>query len=348
MRRVIKAVEVTEVNDILGRKYISVLGRESDELISVTYKLTSRYMIPHEKLMLATVSPEDDILVEINESNDPIDLVVGEYVGNLFDAQDRPPLCKCGSFMTSDGLDIYCSNRDCGLTVLARLQRLADCRFFAAEQWQFSFNGTDNYYDELNEKPFALILNNKVWNRQGWDIERILLDSGTSHVTLATFLVQNIFRDFLDSTQSWIGGGDAEYKSLNKFYQMMDQIVYHRDYSSVLQNVFIKHLLWSFSIPGLTEDTIEKMVIAEESFGLLDEVLLPYANYLSNSRALQDDLGVDRQTADWICREFYLRRHEFFDIFTAYSTSTDMVQLFNNLNQSKHNLEETFSLICTG
>jgi hypothetical protein len=348
MRRTVTAVDVTEANDISGRKYINVIGMEKDELIAVTYNLTSRYMIPHEKLMLATVSPEDQVMVEINESNDPIDLIIGEYVGNLFDAQHRQPLCKCGATLSSDGLDIYCPNRECGLTILARLQRLADCKFFAVEKWHFSFDGMTNYSSEMNEQPFSIVLGNRIWNRQGWNLERILLDSGTSHVTLATFLVQDLFRSFLDSNGSWIDGNDAEIRSLNKFYQMMDQIVYYRDYSSAIQNVFIKHLMWSFSIPGLTEATIDKMIVAEESFGLLDEVLLPYANYLTNPMALQDDLGVDRQTADWICREFYIRRHEFFDIFTAYSTSTDMIQLFNNLNRSKRNLEETFSLICTG
>lgn len=344
MRRVVTAIEVIEENDISGQKYIQVVGRESDELVAVNYHLTSRYMIPYEKLMLTTVSPEDQIMVEINEFLNPTDLVIGEYIGNMFDAQDRLPLCRCGTLITTDGNDIFCPNRKCGLTILSRLKRLASCRFFSAEKWNFSMGGLVHDSSEFVEKPFSIILDSKLWSWTNWPIERVLFDPNGPHISMATFLVMSQFQSFIDATGSSIDPFDPAYKSLSKFYEVMDRVVFGRDYESDIQNNFIKQLLWSFSIPGLSEDIINKMVIAETSFGLIDEVLLPYANYLTNSRALQDDLGVERITADWICREVFMRRHEFFDIFTAYSLSSDIVEIFNNLNNSFRNTSEIFRL----
>lgn len=348
MTRIVIAREVIETNDISGRKHVDVVARADDEIVEAHYQLTPRYMIPYEKLMLATVSPEDEIFVEINSTGDPFDFIKGEYVGNHFDAHNRDPLCKCGSVLTSDGIDLYCPNRECGLTILARLNRLASCRFFNNAQWSFSFDAMSIDSGEFKEQPFAIILNAKTWNRKGWDIERIILDSSIQHVSLATFLVQDQFRAFIDANGSYLDGYDPESKSLHKFYEMMDQIIYKRDYDSIIQHNFIKNLLWSFSIPGLNEDIINQLIVAEHSMGLIDEVLLPYASYLSDSRAMQDDLGVDRLTADWISREFFIRRHEFFDIFTAYSLTTDIVQIFNNLNQAKRNLDEVFKLNIPG
>lgn len=347
MSRIITAREVNEVNDISGRKYISVVGMENDEIVPITYHLTSRYMIPYEKLIMATVSPDDQIVVDEAIVFDHSNLTEGEYISNLFNGQERDPLCGCGSILTSDGSDIWCSNRECGLTVLARLERLASCRFFEYNHWATPFGSGAMFSGDCLERPFELIVNPKTWNRPSWSMNRIMLDKTIDRVSLATFLVQTLFQAFIDSSGLRVQGYNAEYKTLSRFFEMMDQIVFRRDYTSNIQNLFIKRFMWSLSIPGLSEDIIEKMVIAETGFGMIDEVFLPYVNYLSNSASLQEDLGVDRVVADWIVREFYLRRHEFFDIFSAYSTSKDLIDIFNNMNRSKRNIDEIFSALKT-
>lgn len=345
MSRVVTAREIVEKNDILGRKHISVIGMEEDEIIPITYHLTPRYMIPYEKLLLATVGEDDKVIVDESNIFDYNNLTDGEYVGNMFNAQERDPLCSCGNRLTSDGLDIWCNNRECGLTILARLERLAACQFFEANSWVFPLGNGAILSGDCLERPFELILNPNTWNRPTWPMQRIMLDKNTDRVSLATFLVQNLFQAFIDSSGLRIHGYSAEYKTLGRFFEMMDQIVFRRDYDSNIQNLFIKRFLWSLSIPGLTEDIIEKMVVAEAGFGMIDEVFLPYVSYLTNSAYLQEDLGVERIVADWIVREFYLRRHEFFDIFSAYSTSKDLIDIFNNMNIAKRNLDEVFSIL---
>lgn len=354
MHRIVTALEVNQVNDLWGRKQIEVITQEHDEIIPTTFYLTSRYMIPSEKLALATVAPGDQIEVLFHDTFPVDEVLVGEYVSNHFDPTGRIARCECGRPMVVDEADLYCTNHDCVLTRAARLRQLASSCFFPANAWSFSSDGMFKTNGGFLEYPFLLIREPKFWTRfmrtnHLFHVSESLIDTILKHknapyITTATFLVQDQFRELIDAVGPAFPHHSAEYKTLSQFYNIMDQIVYRRDYSAILQNDFLVTFLLSLGVAGVTQEVAQKMVVAEATLGMIDEVMLPYANYLTNSMALQDDLGLMRDHADWIVRDVFVRRHEFFDIFSHYSTSKDVIDIFNRLNQSKRNYDELFKI----
>lgn len=340
MRTIITVKDVLESHDCAGRKLIQVTSMAEDEIVPARYNLAPGYMTPIEKLILSTVSPMDQVIVEASYSSF-MDTVVGEYVGNLFDAGERTAVCKCGTPLDCDGYHIYCRNQECPLTMTARIMRLSYTVFFEPHKMQQTFcghpyldkmslvsSGSDIYY----ERPFEAISNPRFWGESIKSLETILLSKPDLHISMATFLTQPLFQEFIENIGTTIPTNSSVFQGLSLFFGMMDQIVFRRDYESNIQNLCLRGFLHGLGIESLTDEIITLLILAEQSLGQLDEVMLPYVYYLSDARALRQELGIIDFVADNIAREFYYRRHEFYDIFLSYSDPQNISEIFHKLD----------------
>lgn len=327
--------DVIEQNDCAGKKYFYVTSMEGDETVQSRFRLTHAYMIPHEKLILASVAPQDKVLV-VNEFY-PCDLLIaGTYVHNLSDVSNRDPLCRCGTPMVSDGFDIYCPNDQCPLTLTTRFERLGMQTFSEMETLKYNeetgfIEESATYTDLMNYiQPFAFITNGLFWGYPGGSLEHILLTRSFGNLSLATFLVEPLLRDFIEQFPPPNANSDT-FKGANIFYRDMDELIQRRDLDSVRQNVLLRSFLSALGIESLSDDHIRLMVQYEHDIqGMLEPFLL-YAYLLTHPGELMTATGMHRLEAATIMEEVRRRRYELFDIFYHYTNNNaDVVEAFKN------------------
>jgi len=307
---------------------------EEDELVASRFRLTNGYMLPHEKLMLGTVSPMDDVIVVVDEHlSNP--MVLGEYVDNLSDISNREPICRCGSPLVSDGFDIYCPNDQCGLTLLSRLERLGKTPFFQVNPRELQFTDEEHLVfsaDPNYAHPFSIILQPRLWGEAVGTLEHVLLHKKPCSISLATFLVEPLFRSFIDCvSSSFVNYENLHFTTIANFYGHMDELTQRRNYESPIQNRLIREFIWSLGIESLQMDVIERLVVYEKSTGWMEDVMVPYAYLLSHPRELHKELGVHPLEARAIGMEFRRRKYEFADIFVHYSTPEAMADVFKDV-----------------
>ncbi len=333
-RHKITVRDVFERHDCSGKKTVDITALEEDEIVSSRFRLTKAYMFSHDKLMLGTVSPMDEAEVVIDEfPSSPI--VVGEYIGNYSDVNTRHPICRCGEPLISDGFDIYCTNDQCGLTLHSKLERLGSTEFFS-----FQLSGLHGYDkdtviitdDPGFTHPFNLLLKPQLWGEGIGSLEAALLKKKPCNISLATFLVEPLFADFIDCInplQPWLD--KTMFQNISHFFGSMDEIIARRDYSNARQNKLIKEFIWSLGIEALKEDVINTMVTYEQSLGWMEDVMVPYAYMLSHPKEMVKELGLHPLEATSITAEFKRRKYEFIDIFSHYSSVGAMGEVFSDI-----------------
>lgn len=328
--------DVTEQHTCAGRKSILITAqKEYDENITTQFLLTRLPMHPTEKLRLATVDIHDTVLTESTFPSLHNPLVEGDYfrIENL--TQERTAQCRCGSLLVSDGIDIFCKNPDCPLTVSARLRNLAERPFFQEE-----FLSTYLSPYELSEfqgivsrdRPFSLITNSRFWGAPGIDVSYLLQGNGGlkhGYVSLATFLVEPLMQHFLDTIPyERLGEVQYFYEPIQMFYGFMSEMIHHRDYSSPVQNHLLYQFLLGLGIEALRPDVATKMIRFEINTGGGVGVMYPYAWLLTHPNDMSRELGVHPLEAVAITSEVLARHREFSDIFTHYGTQPEIFDLF--------------------
>lgn len=326
--------EVMEFNNCAGKKLIDVTDRKQSELVPSRFRLTSAYMFPHEKLMLSTVGPTDEVVIKLNPYT-PNVLILGEYVGNLSDIGSRSPICRCGTLTVSDGFDIYCPNDDCGLTLLSRIERLAGVNFFPPE----SFITENDKLEFLQihdlpyiQTPFAPLLYPKFWiEKRGMTLDYILIKERPCHVSMATFLIEPLFQEFIDNVCPRPAQGYNFLTAAGAVFRHLEEITNRRNYTSVVQNTIIENFIYALGIEALQPDVIRRMVNYEIKLGLTHEVFLSYMYLLTHPRELMTELGVNRFEANAIYTEVFRRKFELFDIFAHYTSTDTAIDAFRSM-----------------
>lgn len=317
--------QIMEWHDCTGKKFIDVTTMGPDELICSRFRLTSVFMLPQEKLRLSCIAPMDEVGVVVSDYT-PHPLVVGEVVTTFMNVDDRVAVCRCGASLISDGNDIFCPNKDCGLTLFARLQRLASTTFLSYYDHNEEYGG---FFSEepASTNPFSIILQPKMWGEAIHPVEEMLLYHKHGHVSLATFLIAPLFTSFLDSIQSPLSYNDVALQGVGDFFGRMEELIQRRDYSLPWQDRLLKSFIWSLGIESLNEDVIDRMILFEKNMGLLAEVMVSYRHLLANPNELIRELRVHPLEAHAINREFHNRRYEFEDIFKHYTRVDDFTNI---------------------
>ena len=343
MDKIIEVDEVIEKNGCDGKKlfYITAL-EEKDELIHSKFRLTRAYMPAEHKLLLARVSPMDRVKVVSDHRHGEL-TVIGEYVDNYSDINNRESVCRCQTKLISDGFDIYCPNEECGLTIAARLERLANTAFAEPDVLRLNeVTGDLGYTVALGEvptfyRPFSIIQQGLFWGWPGGSLEHILLTKMIRiPSTISTFLVEPLFMILLEELHNRITDAGSYfpedlYGPIYQFYRDMDEFVNRRQIDSDRQNMLIRSFLWSLGIEKLKPEYISALVNYEIEYernvGDVSDPILPYAYILTHPDELARELNLHRLEARAIVREIYLRRWEMRDIFWHYAQNKDDVEL---------------------
>lgn len=331
--------DVVEQNDCSGKKHIFVTSMEHDEVLRSHFRLTHSYMFPRDKLLLATVAPMDEVVVVVEGYLDS-PIVLGEYIDNLSDTEKRPPQCRCGMLLVSDGFEIMCLNKDCALTLASQFSRLANTPFFFPEQ-----SITPEWYNvhfgenPLSTQPFLPIIQPKFWGQNDGTLEGMLLREAAAGklsrgISIANFLTETLFRDFLETRYPFATAEayehSYEFENLFRFFGDMDELIERRDYSSPRQNHLITHFIWALGIESLSADVISKMLTYETSLGDTNGPMFPYAYLLSHPGYMVSELGLHPLEAREISRQACRKRFELFDIFSHYSSISLMRDVFSH------------------
>lgn len=330
--------DVIERNDCAGRKTIEVTAMEEDETISSRFRLTHAYMLPREKLALASVAPMDFVSVAVdNYGHDP--LLLGEYVANKTDIQNRDPICLCNTQMVSDGFDVYCPNTSCFLTLEARLNRLGNIVFFSPDAMDFnenlhlfthqeiSFTDSMNFY-----KPFFPITQGRFWGEPGGSLAHALRNTKCTDVSIATFLIEPYFHNLVSVIGPHFFKSGIPYANIMRFYGEMDEFVNRRDYDSERQNRLYCCLIQSLGIESLTLDHIHDLLIYERLNNQHVEPLLATAWALTHPEEMVREMGLHPLEASAIRLEVKRRKDELYLIFQHYvPMNNDVDIIFNKM-----------------
>jgi hypothetical protein len=339
MNNQITVRDVIEYNDCAGKKYISVTSMEEDEIVPSRFLLSRKWMPADHKLGLSAVAPLDVVTVNYHHINglfnDPS--LVGEYVENLTDVYTRDPLCRCGHRLVCDGFDLYCPNTLCALTLATKINRLGNTVFFDSEvlshdpstgeaRISLAIGGDPSY-----SQPFFMITQGMFWGTNVGTLEHTLLTRNFGSLSLATFLIQPLFKEFLEMLSPQDVLDNIAYLNVDRFYDSMDLIINERNINSPQQQLFMKSFLWCLGIEALLEEHVDKMMVYEASYGAELDPLLTYAYVLCNPGVMISDLNIHPLEASAIANEVKRRSHELHDIFYHYTNENhDIVELFSH------------------
>lgn len=330
--------EVIEQNDCSGKKHIFVTAIEEDESAVSRFRLTRAYMFPHEKILLASVCPTDVVTVAYDYF--PLDpTLAGEFTGIHSDIGNRDPLCRCGIEIMSDGMEIYCPNKHCALTLSTRIRRLATTQFTQQEMCYFdpqtgeekvsiSINQPVSYY-----QPFQHIAQGIFWGHPGGSLEQIILNKYNlfKNLSLANFLIEPLFRELLESILPLDANDNNAYLRIEYFYSSMEEFVNNRDYNSHHQQLLIHAFMSCLGIESLSDDHIKLMMDYEQNIGGVWTPLLSYAFLLTHPRELVTELGLHPAEATAIVGEVNRRSYELSDIFYHYTNKNhDVLETFRH------------------
>lgn len=335
MTRTIHVDSVIETNNCAGKKYFKVTALEDKHHVKSQFRLTPVYMMPHDKLFLASVAPSDELEVVMDHHQGDL-MVIGEFVTKRSPHLHHEALCRCKTALVSDGFDVYCPNQNCPLTLAARLERLDQTIFFRSEtlplDLQCGFldaHGVGIFDDIKYCRPFHGISNPRVWGLGHQNLTSLLFDQRFGDISLATFLVPSLFEEL---TQELRGMDRYVYQNILRFYGEMDELVNRRDTESQKQQLLINGFLWSLGIESLHEEQIVRMAsYARHIDDSLDPITV-YAYILTHSTEMTQELGFHRLEALSILSEVHRRNHELFDIFAYYANSgLDVANCFANM-----------------
>jgi hypothetical protein len=332
-----QVTEVIERNDCAGRKSIYVSSRESDESINTLYRLTPAFLPPHVKLQLACVSPMD--IVSVVDDAVHGDLIVsGDYITNHSDVRNRDPLCRCGTFLVSDGFDIHCPNQTCPLTITARLERLGNITFNDGFEEMFEPDSGLVYSSLMldgnptKDRPFSPILQGLFWGNPGQSLEHILMTKRIDTPLISTFMVEPLFCEYAESNIPHDSFGRRCFDSFAQFYLDMEEMVSRRNTFSRRQNILVKGFLQGLGLERLTDHVIGQLMAYESRVSDLNEPMVAYAHILTDIKTMMEELGFHQIEAQAVFREVYSRRHDLFDIFYHYShNNEDIVNIFKRI-----------------
>jgi hypothetical protein len=326
---VIEVRDVIEKNDCAGKKSFFVTSMGSDESVKSIYQLNSAWMPPESKLELSAVAPLDRVAVVqslytplIVQHDGELVALAGEFIQNHSDPHLRDPVCRCGQRLKSDGFDIHCPDPYCPLSIVMRLQRLAETQFFDFESVTSDgelvhFHLTDEDFNQYT-RPFFTVTQSLLWGRPGGLIEDYLLTRPLERPNQATFLIPDLFEDFLENPAIPMHLGQVAVSSIQRFYGWMNETVNRRDFNSHAQNRLLYGFLQSLAIEALRPQFIEAIFTYEAQVGFTDPVMI-YAHILTNVNELVKEIGMHPLEAQAIIREIYQRRYEMHDIFRCYA-----------------------------
>lgn len=330
--------EVIEQNDCSGKKHIFVTAIEEDESAVSRFRLTRAYMFPHEKILLASVCPADVVTVVYDYfALDPT--LAGEFVSIHSDIGNRDPLCRCGFEMISDGMEIYCPNKHCALTLATRIRRLASTQFTQQEMGYFDpVTGEEKISISINQpvsyyQPFLPISQGIFWGQPGGSLEQIILNRYDlfKDLSLANFLIEPLFRELLENILPLDVNDNHAYLRIEYFYSTMEELTKDRDHNSHHQQMFIYAFMSCLGIESLSSDHIKLMMHYEQNVSGVWTPLLSYAYLLTHPGELVSELGLHPAEATAIVREVNRRSYELSDIFYHYTDkNTDVLETFKH------------------
>lgn len=327
--------EVMDRNDCAGFKTIMITCQETDETSVSKFIMARDFRDPHEKLHLASVEPEDSVQVVVS----PDFLgpgIIGEFIAVTSMTGVRCPTCRCGSTLVSDGKDVACPNPDCGLSLMARIERLAGIPFFISEyrqnpvvvkidgEWHTGVNITDLRYDLEEGRPFSMLMDHRFWNTFKNNLEYVFLEKQRT-LSLATFLIEEQFKDFIDSHRTDF---NPDWNEVGKFFDSINVTLTHRNIKSREQNLFMYHFIAALGIQSLTPMMIEALLSYEMIHDHVMQPLMCYLVALSSPSILVNEINLHPIQASNVVREFTSRRYEMFDIFSAYCDQGDVTYIF--------------------
>lgn len=333
----VRVREVIEENNCAGKKTFYIVVGEDDETNKYKFVMDKNYRLPFDKLYLAAVAPDDIVEIIAYDRMYGGD-VYGEFTSIVSMNGLRIARCKCNSTLASDGFDVYCPNDQCGLTLASRIRRLGGMEFFEDNLiFDYLSEVNDNYFiskflsdDPHLRQPFSLVCDPRLWGINYKNLEDALLDKRTT-VNLATFVVEPLFREFIESNYFHNNGYSLEFKNISRFYDNMHALQTSRNCNNEEQNLFMKKFIWSLGIESLTQKHVEKLLVYEMTMEFPDSAFVPYAVVLTSIKEMVDSLGFYHLEAEAIAREVYRRRYEFYDIFSAYSNVEIMAEVFKNM-----------------
>ncbi len=360
MNTIVTVRDVIEKNNCCGIKTIMITSQGNDEITFSKFIMSNDFRSPEEKLILSSVEPDDQVLVRYTDSFIGPN-IVGEFYALTNITGYRRHSCRCGTLLFSDGQIVMCPNENCGLSLLARLDRLSKTPFFMMEGeggfpvivknksdgWDAGWDISIFKHDPSFVCPFECILDHRFWNTFRNNVENVIFENQNT-VSLATFLVEDQFRNFIDShitipytpehPYNAVGmehGNNFEIKWewFSKFYETMYTITHRRDYNCKKQNYFLYQFIYCLGLESLTPMTVEALISYEMIEGFVGiEPLLIYLNALTSRNILTKQLGVHELQANLIVNEFYKRRFEFHDVFAAYCNPSDVASILNSNN----------------
>jgi len=328
MLNTITVRDVYDTNSVSGKKHISVTSLEQDELVKSLFDMSNRYMFPDQKLFLTTVSPEDVVAVDLTNYSRDL-LVVGEFSDIISESNlhTRETICKCFQPLVTDGMDVYCTNQQCGLTLASRFKRLAETSLLSSEFNEDIVNyiGPDvDPYMVMAEnpdmdRPFNMITDGRFWGYKDKDLESILLHpNNQSYIDISTFLIESEFASLIDGTPTLYNSNSFMFRNIGRFYDDMKELKERRDNTSRRQNHLIKEFMWCLGIEALSREIIEALFTYELCMDYPCEPLLPYFYMLNNPAEMTRELGIHYLEAASINREVVSRKHELYDICLNY------------------------------
>lgn len=356
----IEVKDVLTENDCSGQLQLYVTAQHADEIIASKFRLTPVYMLPHEKLSLVNVLPQDRVTVYApykylpNSPHLEDYLVAGEYLKNNSQSNLYHPQCFCGDLLYSDGSNIECRNLDCTLTLKARLKQLSRTSFFEPPFIFYDENGKswfdDNGFDNLNQtNPFSTIMTESFWKyNNNFPLENVLKQYQYHYafehnqLDLSDFLISDKFEHLLckihylhlvsqqDPTRASaiLHSLKVQYKPILNVHSRLKEITHHRDMSCDWQNKLLKAFLKGLGLKTLTDDVIDDLVDNETQYWAMAALdsFCSLAVLLNTPAELVKTLGYHPIRAHQISQEVSKRQKELCDIFCYYSECKEDVE----------------------
>lgn len=327
---------ITERHDCAGKKTIVIQADEPDSLYAPAYQMSPYLMLPHDRLVLSTMAPTDQVKVDQEVASGHLLDVVGTITEPLFDWHTRDAVCTCHAHLITDGFDLYCPNPTCSLTIAAQLRRLSETRFYTDELWAYdSVIYPGQSYSVIQDaawyQPFVSLVEPRFWNRVHTNLETMLTDRKFATVGIENFLVPDQFEQWVEDVYPYTPfQNTVDYRAIVHLFDDLYAIHKTRDGNSPRQHYLLQQFLVSLGIESLTLPTAHHLV----SYALSQpQALSAYgclAFLMSRAEEMIGTLHVHPLEARNIETEMFRRKFSFYDIFSGMSSFDDISYAFDH------------------
>jgi hypothetical protein len=214
------------------------------------------------------------------------------------------------------------------MTLTTRLRRLANTEFFRHRPYNKTFCGY--LVGDINHNhPFRGLIDPQFWTGYHQSLESTVMGI-KQPISLATFMIESEFRDFIDSSYQINVYKEAELEQISHFYRAMETFSSQRDQLSETQNYFAHEFLWSLGLESVTDIIIDRL-LSYEMCHEPSNPLVAYSYALTHPYAFAKEMGLHYLEAEAILQEVTKRKHELFDIFACYTSVGMMEDVFGDV-----------------